>query len=52
MCAICGCGIDAGDAEQMFARDYKCSDCGQIFKAFGVIRVCPSCQSRQSKPYN
>ena len=52
MCAICGCGIDAGEAEQMFARDYKCSNCGRIFKAFGVIRVCPSCQSSKSKPFN
>jgi hypothetical protein len=31
MGAICGCGIDAGEAEQMFARDYKCSNCGHIF---------------------
>ena len=31
MCAICGCGIDAGEAEQMFARGYKCSNCGHIF---------------------
>ena len=51
MCAICGCGIDAGNAE-MFSRDYRCSDCGHQFKAFGIVRVCPSCNSKRSKPIN
>lgn len=50
MCAICGCGIDAGDAESMFSKDYRCLDCGHIFRAFGVIRICPSCGRRRSKP--
>jgi hypothetical protein len=52
MCAICGCGIDAGNADSMFSKDYECLNCGQIFKAFGVVRVCPSCSSRRSKRVN
>ncbi len=52
MCAICGCGIDAGNADLMFSRNYKCVECGYVFKAFGIIRICPSCSSRKSKPVN
>jgi len=49
MCAICGCGIDAGNADLMFSKDYRCLDCGHVFKAFGIIRVCPTCNSRKSR---
>ena len=48
MCSICGCGIDAGDAE-MFSKDYECLDGRHIFKNLGIIRTCPSCKSRNVK---
>lgn len=49
MCAICDCGIDAGEADSMFSKDYECLDCGQVYKALGVIRMCPLCGSKRSK---
>ncbi|HQF15779.1 MAG: hypothetical protein A4E45_01780 [Methanosaeta sp. PtaB.Bin039] len=50
MCAICGCGIDAGSADSMFAKDYRCLNCGHVFRAFGVIRICPKCDFKKSRP--
>jgi transposase len=31
MCSICGCGIDAGNPDGMFSKEFKCLDCGHIF---------------------
>jgi hypothetical protein len=32
MCATCGCGIDLGSIEEVFAKDYRCGDCSLVFK--------------------
>jgi len=34
--------INVGDEETILAKDYKCLDCGSIFKGLGVG---PKCQS-------
>ncbi len=32
MCATCGCGVDLGSVETVFAKNYQCRDCGEVFK--------------------
>ncbi|MGV8125905.1 MAG: hypothetical protein ACP5PV_01670 [Methanothrix sp.] len=49
MCATCGCGIDLGGIEDVFAKDYGCGDCGHVFKGFGYKVTCPSCKSTNTK---
>ncbi|HOV81876.1 MAG TPA: hypothetical protein PLN19_05210 [Methanothrix sp.] len=46
MCATCGCGIDLGSIEEVFAKSYRCKDCGNVFKGFGYGAECPRCKSR------
>ncbi len=49
MCSNCGCGIDLGSTETVFARDYHCLQCGEIFKGFGWKPECLRCKSRDTK---
>lgn len=49
MCQICGCGIDAGSTEALFAKNYKCQSCGHNFMGIGVIVTCTRCKSRNVK---
>ncbi len=49
MCATCGCGVDLGSLEEVFARDYRCQDCSLIFKGFGYRLQCPRCKSTNTK---
>lgn len=49
MCATCGCGIDLGSMEEVFARNYRCKDCGNVFKGFGYRVECPRCRSTNTK---
>jgi hypothetical protein len=49
MCSSCGCGIDFGGIEALFSKDYKCLDCGRVFKGFGVKPVCQFCSSKNVK---
>lgn len=46
MCQICGCGIDAGSMESLFAKNYKCQSCGHNFMGIGVMVTCTWCKSR------
>ncbi len=48
MCATCGCGIDLGSMEEVFARDYRCRDCDNVFKGFGFRVECPRCKSKNT----
>ena len=49
MCATCGCGINLGGIEDVFAKDYGCGDCGLVFKGFGYKVTCPRCKSTNTK---
>ena len=49
MCATCGCGIDLGSMEEVFARNYRCKDCGNVFKGFGYRVECPRCRSTNTE---
>ena len=49
MCFSCGCGIDLGEIETVFAKDYSCLDCGQVFKGYGWKPECQRCKSRNTK---
>ncbi len=48
MCATCGCGIDLGSMEEVFARNYRCNDCGNVFRGFGYRLECPRCKSKNT----
>ena len=52
MCATCGCGIDLGGIEDVFAKDYRCRDCSLVFKGFGYKVACPRCKSENTKKVN
>jgi hypothetical protein len=45
MCSTCGCGIDLGGIEEVFAKNYRCGDCNFVFKGFGYKLSCPRCKS-------
>jgi Zn finger protein HypA/HybF involved in hydrogenase expression len=49
MCATCGCGVDLGSLEEVFAKNYRCQDCSLIFKGFGYKVRCPRCKSTNTK---
>jgi hypothetical protein len=49
MCATCGCGVDLGSTEEVFAKNHSCLDCGQLFKGFGYKLPCPRCKSTNTK---
>ena len=49
MCSTCGCGIDLGNIETVFAKDYRCIDCGQVFKGYGWKPECQRCKSKNTK---
>ena len=49
MCATCGCGVDPGSVETIFAKNYQCLDCGEVFKSFGWKPECLHCKSRNTK---
>jgi len=38
--------INVGDEERILAKNYRCIDCEKTFKGFGVIPVCPQCESK------
>ena len=48
MCATCGCGIDLGGIEDVFAKDYRVRDCSLAFKGFGYKVACPRCKSENT----
>jgi hypothetical protein len=52
MCATCGCGIDLGSIEEVFAKNYSCGDCSLVFKGFGYKIACPRCKSTNTKRTN
>jgi Zn finger protein HypA/HybF involved in hydrogenase expression len=52
MCATCGCGIDLGGIEEVFAKNYRCQDCSLVFKGFGYKVACPRCKSTNTKRTN
>ncbi len=52
MCAICGCGIDAGNADTMFVKDYKCLDCGQYLQSIRSYQDMPVMQLQEIKACN
>ncbi len=52
MCATCGCGVDLGSVEEVFAKNYICQDCSFIFKGFGYRVQCPRCKSTNTKIAN
>jgi hypothetical protein len=49
MCATCGCGVDLGSTEEVFAKNYRCQDCNMIFRGFGYKLPCPRCKSTNTK---
>ncbi len=38
--------VNVGDEERILAKKYKCHDCENTFKGFGVMPICPKCDSR------
>ncbi|MDD1762488.1 MAG: hydrogenase maturation nickel metallochaperone HypA [Methanothrix sp.] len=49
MCSTCGCGIDLGGIEDVFAKNYRCGDCSLLFKGYGFRLPCPRCKSMNTK---
>ena len=49
MCATCGCGIDLGSMEEVFAKNYRCLDCSMLFRGFGYKLPCPRCKSTNTR---
>jgi len=49
MCATCGCGVDLGSMEEVFAKNYRCQDCKHLFRGFGYRLACPRCKSKNTK---
>jgi len=41
--------VNVGEEERILTKKYKCIDCENTFKGFGVIPVCPKCESKNVK---
>lgn len=48
MCSV-GDSFNIDIAEDVKPSEYKCGDCGKIFKGIGVNIKCPKCNSGNTK---